>query len=181
MTLIGGPVLFTERLMLRPFIAEDFDSFAAFCADAESMRFLGGPKHRSEAWRTFASYAGGWIVRGYAYFSVIDRQTGRWAGRVGPWRPEEWPGTEIAWGIAPEFLGKGYAYEAAVAAMDYAVDVLGWTDIIHTIAPDNHRSVRLAQRLGATDRGRVTLPPPLQDYVVDAWGQSAADWRARAR
>ncbi len=181
MTLIGGPVLFTERLMLRPLTGDDFDAYAAFAGDPEQMRHLGGAMPRAVAWRDLTVRAGAWLTRGFSMFSVIERGSGAWVGRIGPWQPEGWPGTEIGWGVAAGFAGKGYAHEAAVAAMDYAVDVLGWTDIIHTIAPDNHRSVRLAQRLGATDRGRVTLPPPLQDYVVDAWGQSAADWRARAR
>jgi len=35
-----------------------------------------------------------------------------------------------------------------MASMDYAVDVLGWTDIIHSINPDNLPSQKLAARLG---------------------------------
>jgi RimJ/RimL family protein N-acetyltransferase len=174
-----GPVLFTPRLMLRTFSAEDFNAFADFCADAETMRFLGGAKSRSEAWRVFSCYAGAWIVRGYSYFSVIERETGRWIGRVGPWMPEGWPDREIAWGLIPDATGKGYALEAATAAMDYAVDVLGWDHVIHTIHPDNAGSIALAKRLGSTNGGPTQLPPPLQDFRVDAWGQSAANWRAR--
>lgn len=176
-----GPVLFTPRLMLRPPEGGDFDAFARFCGDAESMRFLGGAKTRSEAWRLFACYAGAWMVRGYSYFAVVERDTGQWVGRVGPWLPEGWPDPEIAWGIAREYTGRGYAHEAACAAMDYAVDVLGWTRIIHTIDPDNHGSIALAKRLGSTNSGPVTLPPPLEAYRVDAWGQDATDWRARRR
>jgi RimJ/RimL family protein N-acetyltransferase len=176
---MNGPILFTPRLMLRPFTGEDFDAFAEFCADAETMRFLGGPKTRSEAWRVFACYAGAWMVRGYSYFSVIERDTGRWVGRVGPWMPEGWPDREIAWGLARAATGRGYALEAATAAMDYAVYVLGWDHIIHTIDPDNAASIALAKRLGSVDEGPTQLPPPLQGFRVDAWGQSAADWRAR--
>jgi RimJ/RimL family protein N-acetyltransferase len=102
-------------------------------------------------------------------------------GRVGPWQPEGWPGTEIGWGVAREYAGRGYACEAAVAAMDYAVDVLGWTDIIHTIDPDNLPSIRLARRLGAVNRGATRLPSPYEDAPVDAWGQTAAEWMARIR
>ena len=83
-------------------------------------------------------------------------------------------------GIAPQFAGKGYAYEATVATMDYVFDVLGWPDVIHTIDPDNIRSIALAKRLGSTNLGPTRLPEPYQDAPVDAWGQSAAQWRARA-
>ena len=143
------------------------------------MAHLGGAMPRAVAWRDFSVRAGAWMTRGFSMFSVIERETGGWVGRIGPWQPEGWPGTEVGWGVASGFAGKGYAQEAAVAAIDYAFDVLGWRDVIHTIAPDNHRSVRLAERLGSTNRGPTRLPPPLDGYRVDAWGQSAADWRAR--
>jgi RimJ/RimL family protein N-acetyltransferase len=74
-------------------------------------------------------------------------------------------------------MGKGYALEAAVASMDYAVDVLGWDDIIHTIDPDNLASAALAERLGSVNRGSGKLPSPFDASVVDVWGQTAADWR----
>jgi RimJ/RimL family protein N-acetyltransferase len=175
------PVLFTERLMLRPLSGDDLDGYAAFAADAETMRHLGGAMTREEAWRDLTLRAGAWMTRGFSMFSVIERATGAWVGRIGPWQPEGWPGTEVGWGVRADFAGKGYAYEAACAAMDYAADVLGWTDIIHTIAPDNVRSARLAERLGSTNRGSTRLPPPLADLTVDAWGQSAEQWRARRR
>jgi len=175
------PVLFTERLILRPLNGDDFEPWAAFQADPETMRFLGGVQGRAEAWRSLCTMAGAWSVRGFSMFALIERTSGRWVGRVGPWQPEGWPGTEVGWGVAREFAGRGFAYEAAVAAMDYAVEMLGWTDIIHTIDPDNLPSIRLAKRLGAVNRGATRLPPPYEDSPVDAWGQTAAEWKARIR
>lgn len=172
------PVLFTERLILRRPAAEDLDGWAAFSADPVATEHLGGPIERSVAWRHMATMAGSWDLLGHGMFSVIERATGKWVGRLGPWQPEGWPGTEIGWGVAGEFAGRGYAHEGAVAAMDYAVDVLGWTRIIHTISPENTRSIRLAQRLGSTNLGPVKLPPPHVDVIADAWGQTADQWRA---
>lgn len=173
------PVLFTRNLILRPLNGDDFEAWAAFHADEEVMRFLGGVQPRAVAWRGLCAMAGAWRVRGFSMFSVIERDTGRWVGRVGPWQPEGWPDREVAWGIAREFAGRGYAHEAAAVSMDYAVDVLGWGHVIHTIDPENVRSIRLAERLGSANQGPTRLPPPLEHFRVDAWGQSAADWRAR--
>ena len=39
----------------------------------------------------------------------------------------------------------------------------------------------LAKKLGSTNRGVTTLPAPLEGFRVDAWGQTAAEWRARSR
>ncbi|MEI9850244.1 MAG: GNAT family N-acetyltransferase [Sphingomonas sp.] len=109
------PVLQTERLTLRPLGGEDFEAWAAFHADPEAMRFLGGVQPRSVAWRGLCAMAGAWMVRGFSMFTVIERDSGRWVGRVGPHQPEGWPGTEIGWGIARDFEGRGYAREAAAA------------------------------------------------------------------
>lgn len=173
------PVLFTDRLMLRPLNGGDIDAYADFAGDPDQMEHLGGAMPRELAWRDLTLRAGAWLTSGFSMFAVIERATGAWVGRVGPWQPLGWPGTEVGWGVARGFAGRGYAYEAAVAAMDYAVDVLGWTRIIHTIHPANVRSIRLADRLGSTNGGAVRLPPPLAHVDVDAWGQSADQWRAR--
>jgi RimJ/RimL family protein N-acetyltransferase len=112
-------------------------------------------------------------------FPFIERATGRWVGRVGPLDVEGWPGTEVGWAIVPAAQGRGYAYEAAVASMDFVVDRLGWTDIIHTIHPDNVISQKLAAKLGSVNTGAGKLPPPNEAHPIEIWRQSAAAWRAR--
>lgn len=179
MTIAPGPVLRTARLTLRPTAAEDFPRWAEMMADPEAARFLGGPQPAAAAWRGMMTMAGAWALTGVSMFSVIETATGRWLGRLGPWTPEGWPGTEVGWGLHPDAQGRGYAAEGATAAIDYAFDVLGWDEVIHCIDPDNAPSIRLAERLGSTRRGPVRLPPPLQDFPVEAWGQTRAQWRGR--
>lgn len=173
-----GPTIHTDRLILRPVAAADFDALAAMSADVEVMEFLGGAQQRSVAWRSFIGMAGGWTLQGFGMFSVIERETGLWLGRVGPLRPEGWPGNEVGWALIRDAWGKGYAVEAASAAMDFAVEVLGWDDIIHCIDDNNLASQRVAQRLGSSLLGVARLPAPI-DEDVGMWGQSAAQWRAR--
>ena len=149
-----GPTLETERLILRPPAAEDLDGWAAFMADEEAARFIGGALPRPTAWRTLATMAGSWALQGFGMFSVIEKSSGRWVGRLGPWQPEGWPGTEVGWGLAREAWGKGYATEGATAAIDWAFDALGWDDVIHCIDADNAGSIGVAERLGSVNRGR---------------------------
>jgi len=173
------PRIETERLLLRPIEAEDFDGWAEFMADAEASRFVGGPVPRASAWRGFAAMAGSWALQGFAMFSLIEKASGRWIGRVGPWQPEEWPGTEVGWGIVRSAWGQGYAHEAAVATIDWAFDTLGWTEVIHCIDPENTPSQKLAERLGSVNRGPGKLPPPYEVYPVDIWGQTREQWQSR--
>ncbi len=172
-----GPTLITDRLLLRPPIEGDLDAWAAFMNDPEAARFLGGAQPRAVAWRTLAAVAGSWALHGFGMFSVIERSSGRWIGRLGPWCPAEWPGTEVGWGLARDAWGRGYAEEGAIAAIDWAFDVLHWTQIIHCIDPANTPSVNLAKRLGSAKIGQAPLPAPIS-VVVDVWGQSQEQWRA---
>jgi RimJ/RimL family protein N-acetyltransferase len=178
----ADPVLLeTPRLWLRPPEPRDFDAWAEFLGDAEASRYLGGAQPRAVAWRSFLTMAGAWAMQGFAMFSVVEKASGRWIGRVGPWQPDGWPGTEVGWGIARDCWGRGYATEAATAAIDWAFDTLGWNEVIHCIDIDNVGSQAVARKLGSCNRGRGRLPAPYEAVVIDVWGQTRAEWRARLR
>jgi RimJ/RimL family protein N-acetyltransferase len=170
----AGPILETERLLLRPPVEEDLDGWAALMADEDSSGFIGGPVGRAAAWRGIAAMAGSWALKGFSMFSVVEKQSGRWIGRVGPWQPEGWPGTEVGWGLLKDSWGKGYAAEAAARTMDWAFDGLGWEDIIHCIDPRNGPSIALAERLGSTNRGPGRLPAPFEHLKWRFGGSRAA-------
>lgn len=173
------PELLTPRLQLRPPRAEDFEGWARLMADPEAARFIGGVQPRAAAWRGFLTMVGAWQIQGFGMFSVIERGSGQWIGRIGPWQPEGWPGTEVGWGLLSDWQGRGYALEAAVASIDWAFDQLGWSEVIHTIDPANLPSQRLAERLGSRLRGPGRLPPPFEALPIEIWGQTRAQWRAR--
>jgi RimJ/RimL family protein N-acetyltransferase len=177
----SGPFLMTERLILRPPTAADMDNWAAFHSESDTMEFLGGVQARSEAWRGLCAMAGAWTIKGFAMFSMIRRDTGEWIGRTGPWQPEGWPGTEVGWGIMKDHAGQGFAYEAAVASIDYAFDILRWDTVIHTINPQNSNSIALAQRLGSYNQGPTQMPAPYENFRVDCYGQTRDEWKSRRR
>ncbi len=169
----------TDRLILRPPRVEDFDAFLRFCSDPEVMQYLGGVMPPSQAWRSFSCLEGSWHLYGFSMFSVIEKATGAWVGRMGPWQPLDWPGTEVGWSICRESWGKGYAPEAAVASIDWAFDTLGWDEVIHTIEPSNVNSQAVARKLGSTLLRMGELPPPHAGVPMEIWGQSRAQWRQR--
>ena len=173
------PELTTPRLLLRPPVAADFDDWARFMADPASARFVGGVQPRAAAWRGFLTMVGAWQIQGFGMFSVIERASGRWLGRIGPWQPEGWPGTEVGWGLLNEHQGKGYALEAAQASIDWAFATLGWGEVIHCIDPENLPSQQLAARLGAHNSGPGQLPPPFESAPIEIWRQSRTEWQQR--
>ena len=171
----------TPRLILRPPRQQDLDPWAEMMLDEEVARFIGGVMPRAICWRQLMTMIGAWHAQGFAMFSVIEKSSGEWIGRVGPWRPEGWPGNEVGWTFHRDTWGKGYATEAATAALDYAFDVLGWDSVIHCIAPENIASQRVAERVGSRNLGPVKMPAPYEDSPTDAWGQTRAEWLARQR
>jgi RimJ/RimL family protein N-acetyltransferase len=171
----------TPRLILRPPRLADLDAWAEMMLDEPTARFIGGVMPRAVCWRQLMAMIGSWHALGFAMFSVIEKATGRWIGRLGPWQPDGWPGPEIGWAIARECWGKGYAVEGSAAAADWAFDTLGWTDMIHSIAPENVASQRVAEKLGSRNRGPGQLPAPFAEARIDIWGQTREEWRQRPR
>lgn len=170
------PKIQTKRLLLRLPRIDDFDAFAQMQADEEATRHIGGVLSRSEAWRKFLQMPGAWAIQGFAMFAVIDRVSGEWLGQLGPWQPEGWPGTEIGWVFKRSAWGKGYATEAALAAADWTFQNVGWSEMIHSISPENHASQALAKRLGSRNRGPGRLPHPYEKVAIDIWGQTREQW-----
>jgi len=174
-----GPTLETDRLILRPPGAEDFGSWAAFLADPVAARFIGGVQPPGGAWRSLATMAGSWVISGFGNFSVIEKATGRWIGRAGPWYPHGWPGPEVGWGFVRSAWGYGYATETALCCLDFVFGSLDWDRVVHPIDPANVASVAVAKRIGSGLLGPVRLPPPHMAAIVDLYGQSRAEWAAR--
>jgi len=169
----------TDRLILRVPRIEDFDGFADMIGDEETARYIGGHMGRAAAWRKFLQMPGAWLVQGFGMFSVIAKDSGDYLGQAGPWQPEGWPGHEVGWSFRRSAWGRGYATEAATAAIDWAFEHLRWDDVIHCIDPANTASQALARRLGSQNRGPGRLPPPYEDAPTDVWGQTRIQWVRR--
>lgn len=60
---------------------------------------------------------------------------------------------EFGFRVLPEYQRQGYAREAAIAVMRWAVEQQGVSDFVVTIRPDNAASQALARSLGFVRRG----------------------------
>jgi RimJ/RimL family protein N-acetyltransferase len=141
------PTLTTARLVLRAPREQDFPAMLAFNDSARSV-FVGGQAERRWVWRGLLANIGHWALRGYGFYSV-DTQAGEFVGRVGVIYHDGWDAPELAWHLFDGFEGRGYAFEAAVAARaDYHARISA-TPLISYIDVANRRSEALVQRLGA--------------------------------
>ncbi|MEO0682084.1 MAG: GNAT family N-acetyltransferase [Pseudomonadota bacterium] len=139
-------MLETPRLILRAPALDDLPLWTALHAGPDG-RHLGGPLDAEQAWDGFCVYVAGWLLHGHGLWTVERKDDGAAVGFVliGLEWDDEAP--ELGWLLTPEARGRGYAAEAAAAARDAGLSMLG--GLVSYIDADNAPSNRLAQRLGA--------------------------------
>ncbi len=159
----AAPVIQTERLLLRGHRAADFADVAALWSDPEVTRYIGGqPVSPDEAWAKLLRSAGLWPLLGYGYWAVEERQTGRFIGTVGfgdfkrPLEPSIEGIPEIGWVVVPAAHGRGYATEAAQAALAWGDAHFSPRQTVCLIAPENRPSLRVAGKCGYREFVRTT-------------------------
>ena len=157
------PTVHTPRLALIPFIESHFDTYASLYGAPAVMEHIGPPLDRVEAWKLMARHAGHWILRGYGGWLVQVQETDEIIGVTGIMYPEGNIEMEVGWIIKPESWGKGYATEAAGAALAYAFDTVGAKRVMARIAAANVGSISVARKLG------MVLDTELSDKTVSIY------------
>jgi ribosomal-protein-alanine N-acetyltransferase len=152
----------TERLLLLPW-AEDYSAdFARICADPWVMRFISGGKPlpdddiRAVIARTLAM----WDEYGYGPWAAVEKQTGRWVGRIGLNLLYDWPGPdkwEVGFELAPEYWGRGLATEGARAAIRFAWAHTPLPRIISVTAAGHLASRRVMEKSGLAFQAEVAF------------------------
>jgi len=164
--------LYTDRLCLRAPTPHDAEALYDLFADEE---ILGGlnrePVSAVEHVRAMIEEGmGGWRTDGLGPFILQTRETDRRVvGQAGlmifdtrGWTPSTWAQAgshaqpELGWALIRAHWGHGYATEAAAAIRDWARESRSISELVSLISPDNVRSQRVAERLGATPTETVT-------------------------
>ncbi|WP_299599781.1 GNAT family N-acetyltransferase [uncultured Tateyamaria sp.] len=151
------PTVTTDRLILRGARRDDFDAFADMLASDRAV-FMGGPFDRAAAWRLFAMNLAGWPLDGFGVWMITDRTTGAFMGDVGISHPDRFPEPELGWTLTAAAEGKGFATEAARAALNWYWANTDAQSVVSYITPGNTRSEALATKLGATLDANAPLP-----------------------
>ena len=152
------PTLETERLLLRPFTQDDFESLSIILADPEvaaGATYSGEPATRAQAWNWLCMMLGHWHLRGFGIWAVEEKDTGQFIGRIGLQLLEGFSEPELVWMLARSAWGKGYATEGVAAAIQFAFSFLDLPGISAVIKTENRPSIRLAERLCMSLEGEI--------------------------
>jgi len=156
----------TERLLLRRVTSADLDELIAIHAQPAVMRFMGS-FDRDEALQWMSRNEREWEELGYGRLAIVERATGRFLGRSGLKYWPQFGETEVGWLLRPDAWGRGFASEAGRACVEWGFEHLQLGHITAMIRPDNHRSIRVAERLGMEPlRGDVLLGEPVVVYAA---------------
>lgn len=176
----------TPRLRLRQWRVSDFTPFAAMNANPRVMEhfpeLLRAPESHAMARRIRDLIA----VRGWGLWAVEERAGAPFIGFVGLHVPSSElpcsPCVEIGWRLAPAYWGKGYATEAAQAALGVGFGVLELDEIVSFTATSNLRSQAVMERLGMRrmadtfEHPAVPASSPLATHVL--YRLDRTDWLA---
>ena len=155
LAIVSAPRLETERLVLRAFTRDDLAAHAAKLADREVVRHLGGHAfNREDSWRRLTMAAGHWPLLGMGCWAVEQKADGRMVGEIGfadferGMTPDISGMPEMGWVFESAIHGQGIAGEAGRAALAWIDATYAPPEIPAIIAPENAKSMRLAERLG---------------------------------
>jgi RimJ/RimL family protein N-acetyltransferase len=141
----------THRLRLRQWLPEDREPFSQLNVDPRVMEFFPSCLDRVTSDGMAERLQSLIAERGWGLWAVETREELQFIGFVGLHIPSPElpcsPCVEIGWRLAFEHWGKGYASEAAKAALEVGFGRLNLSEIVSFTAIANHRSRALMQKL----------------------------------
>ncbi len=155
-------VLETERLVCEPAALEHRDFAVELFGDPEVARWIWpegregpdavGPRTPQQAETLLRRFVAEWEIDGFGWWCVRECATGDPVGEVVVQRAtvDGEVVVEVGWMLLPAYWGRGYATEAARAALAYGFETAGLEEIVAFTLPHNHASRAVMERLGMT-------------------------------
>ncbi len=148
------PELITDRLRLRRLGPKDAPGLHLAYGDAEAMRYWDAPPCRDvaetearirQSCRANTIWHAAWalLMQDDQFIGMVNYHARQ------PWNRR----LAVGWILVPQFQQRGYMREAMRALLSHCFNTLETHRIEAEIEPDNHRSMRLAERLGFRREG----------------------------
>ncbi len=148
----------SERLIFREMTWEDRAYICRMLQDDEVMYAYAHAFCDAEADEWIKRQIKRYQKYGFGLWAVVEKKSGELIGQCGitmqEWGEAEAP--EIGYLFCREYWHRGFAMEAALACREYGFHVLGFTELYSIIRENNMPSIRVAERNGMTEKGRVT-------------------------
>jgi len=152
--------IFTERLLLRKLTEDDVDSIFLLDSNPDVMKYVGVPPvtSKEESAKMVENIINQYKNNGTGRLAVIEKESNRFIGWSGiKLLTEEVNGFknvhELGYRFLPEFWGKGYATESALASLDLGFNQLNAYKIYAYADIENESSNHVLTKLGFENKG----------------------------
>jgi len=179
----------TSQLRMRQWRESDRAPFAAMNADPAVMEFFASAPSPAASDASINAWQAQFAAQGWSNWAIELRQSGEFIGFAGLSVPRRTfsfsPCVEVGWRLARKFWGKGFATEAARAALGVAFERLALTKVVSFTAVGNLRSRAVMERIGMHNTNQDFEHPGIAEghplrlhclYRITGlqWGENAA-------
>jgi RimJ/RimL family protein N-acetyltransferase len=159
----------TARLRLRRISLDDAEFMFEIWNDPAFIRNVGDRGVRtieqareaimSGALKLYANY-------GYGPYAMVLKSDGSSIGICGLFKRDNLDHPDIGFSVLPDFCGKGYAGEAAIAVLAHARDDLCIRELTAIVSQTNVPSIGLIEKLGLSFVRMITMPGDDEDICL---------------
>jgi RimJ/RimL family protein N-acetyltransferase len=159
----------TARLILREFTTDDAEFILELLNSPGWLRFIGdrGVKNLDDARKYITEkLIGGYNKNGFGLYLVLLKEKNIPIGMCGLVKREGLEDVDIGFALAPGFERKGFAYEAAMATINYAEKSLKLPQLVAITTPDNISSINLLNKLNFSFVKKITIPNDEEELML---------------
>lgn len=153
-------VIETERLILRKFTVDDAPFMLELLNTTSWLRFIGDRNvHSIEEAEQYLINGNikSYEIYGFGFYAVIENSSQKLIGMCGLKKRDSLEDVDIGFAFMPNFMGKGYGFEAASATLEYAQTMLKLEKVIAIVNPENQLSIALIKKIGLQFEKMVQL------------------------
>ncbi len=170
--ILKTPSLETSHLCLRPWTLGDAPRLLEIMREEEMFKYYppSGPPSLEKAQRYISHHLAHWLEHGYGHWAVEITGQGQVIGWNGLEYLPETGETEVAYLLSRTVWGKGYATEAARAALEFGFETAHLDGIIGLVHPENRASIRVLEKCGlCLIDEKFYFGMKVRRYRIDRW------------
>jgi ribosomal-protein-alanine N-acetyltransferase len=158
-------VLETERTRLFRLTTEDRAFILELVNDPSFIQNIGdrGVRTLSDAEGYIKKVTDSYERNGHGLYRVELKDSGQSVGICGLVKRDAFPESDVGFAFLPKFWLKGYAFETALAVLDFARDQLQMKRVLGITSPKNIGSIRVLEKIGLKFDGLIKLPGEEKD------------------
>ena len=162
-------ILETDRLRLRELTLSDTLFIVALVNSPGWLKFIGDRNIKTiDQAKTYLENGPikSYHDNGFGLWLAETKDTNTPIGMCGVLKRETLDHPDLGFAFLPEFIGKGYGFEAATASVVFAKDVLNLQTLCAITVPHNQNSIKLLEKVGMKFSKRICFPGNSEELLL---------------